>query len=125
MPEPSKTVLLVDDDPMLTMAASLRFEAAGYRTRQAEDGQAALDAVAEETPDLIVMEVRMPRLDGIAALRQLRVDGPTSKIPVVMLSASLQHQDTALDAGASFFVKKPYLGADLMEAAAEAMRVKT
>lgn len=117
MSDISKNVLIVDDDPLLTAGASLRLKSAGYNVRLAEDGLAALEAIAEEAPDLVVMDVRMPRLDGISALQRLRLDGPNQDIPVVMLSASMQDVDKALDAGATFFVKKPYRGADLIEAA--------
>ncbi len=121
MSEDAKSVLIVDDDPLLVAGAAMRLEAQGYTTRLAGDGQAALDSVAANPPDLVVMDVRMPRLDGISALRRLRLDGPTKEIPVVILSASMQDEDKALDAGASFFVKKPYRGAELIEAASGAL----
>lgn len=117
-----KSILVVDDDPMVTAGTSMRFKANGYQTRLAEDGVAAVESVADEAPDLIVMDVRMPRLDGISALRRLRADEATKRIPVVILSASMRDEETALDAGASFFVKKPYRGADLLEAAESALR---
>ncbi|MEO0528955.1 MAG: response regulator [Planctomycetota bacterium] len=122
MLDAEKSVLVVDDDPMVTAGTSMRLRANGYQTRLAQDGVAALEAIADEVPDLIVMDVRMARLDGIATLRKLRVDESTSEVPVVILSASMQDEETALDAGASYFVKKPYRGTDLLEAAESALR---
>lgn len=72
--------------------------------------------VAESRPDAIVMDVRMPRMDGLTALAELKADPDTRDIPVVMLSASLPDQKEALDRGARFFLRKPYGGQALIEA---------
>lgn len=116
-----KTVLVVDDDATVAAGTAMRLKASGYETRLAADGKLALESISEQVPDLIIMDVRMPRLDGISALRRIRANEHTSEIPVVILSASMQDEEVALDAGASFFIKKPYRGADLLEAAECAM----
>jgi CheY-like chemotaxis protein len=111
-----RTVLIVDDDHDIVRGAVLRLHAAGYETRTAYDGQQALQLAEDEHPDGIVLDVRMPRVDGLKVLAQLHQQDCTRDIPVVMLSASLSDRQRALDAGARFFLQKPYTGATLVEA---------
>jgi CheY-like chemotaxis protein len=105
--EPSD-VLIVDDDKQLAFGVSCRLQAGGYSTRIAESGEQGLAAAAAHRPDVILMDVMMPGIDGITAMRQLRADPYTHDVPVIMLSASLGDERNALDAGARFFLKKPY-----------------
>lgn len=116
-----RKVLLVDDDWDVRIAATLRLCAAGYDTVTADDGDEAVASAVEHRPDVIVLDVRMPRLDGLQALGRLRERGDTKNTPVVMLSASLRDQQAALDAGASFFVTKPYQGSTLLAAVKSAI----
>ncbi len=119
---PSKqTVLLVDDDPAILEGARLRLRASGYDTLNANDGIQGLATAIKAQPDAIVMDVRMPRMDGLAALAELQENEDTKNIPVVMLSASLRDQQMALDAGARFFITKPYEGKTLMRAVESAI----
>jgi CheY-like chemotaxis protein len=83
---PTATVLLVDDDPVIAMMYGLGLERAGYRVIVARDGQAGLELASSVRPDLILLDVRMPILDGIEVLTRLAADGATQTIPVVMLS---------------------------------------
>lgn len=115
MPE-SLTILLVDDDPDIVRAADMRLRAAGYETLTACDGQDGVIAAVEGRPDLIVMDVRMPRMDGFAALAEFKERLDTRDIPVIMLSASIRDQQAALDAGARHFLRKPYRGEMLVQA---------
>ena len=101
-------VLIVEDDVQLAFGVCRRLEAIGYATRTAEDGEQGLAAACDDPPDLILMDVMMPRLDGLTALRRLRADRRTCRVPVIMLSASLGDERDALDAGARYFLKKPY-----------------
>lgn len=80
------TVLLVDDDPVIIMVYQLGLERAGYRVVVASSGPAGLELAATARPDLILLDVRMPTLDGIEVLRRLAADSGTRGIPVVMLS---------------------------------------
>ena len=112
----SKRVLIVDDDGEIVTGMRLRLEAAGYRTSAARDGHQCLECALADPPDAIVLDVRMPRLDGLATLKRLRTTDRTRQVPVVMLSASLADQRAALDAGARFFLTKPYQGSKLIEA---------
>ncbi|MBC8354328.1 MAG: response regulator [Planctomycetes bacterium] len=115
------TVLLIEDDGEIRHIASLRLRAAGYKTMDAEDGdEGVLKAVAEH-PDAIVMDVRMPKKDGMTALVELKEHKETRNIPIVMLSASIVDRQRALEAGARFFLTKPYQGRNLLATVAAAV----
>jgi len=85
----------------------------GFDTIEAEDGEQCLSLVDKTSPDAIVLDVRMPVMDGLTALRRLRSDSRTANIPVVMVSSSLQDEQIALEAGATYFIPKPYEGRKL------------
>ncbi|MFC0041953.1 response regulator transcription factor [Actinomadura rayongensis] len=101
-------ILIVDDEPAVreSLAGSLEFE--GYRVEEAADGALALDRVAERRPDLIVLDVLMPRMDGLTTCRRLRALGEV--MPVLMLTARDMVGDrvTGLDAGADDYLVKPF-----------------
>jgi len=100
-------VLVVEDDTEITDALrrSLRHE--GYEVRTAGDGVEALDAAAEFIPDLVVLDLGLPRLDGIEVCRQLRADGD---VPILILTARTETDDrvTGLDSGADDYLVKPF-----------------
>lgn len=79
-------VLVVDDDTVVTQIYQLALTRNGFNVVVAHDGQAGLEAVRREQPSFVFLDIRMPKLDGIAVLRSLRADEATSRIPVVMLS---------------------------------------
>ncbi|WP_042413087.1 response regulator transcription factor [Streptacidiphilus anmyonensis] len=101
-------VLVVDDEPALrdALESSLAFE--GYEVLTASDGLEALDAVAEEQPDLVLLDIMMPRMDGLTAVRRLRGRGDT--VPVLMLTArdAVGDRVTGLDVGADDYLAKPF-----------------
>ncbi|MDL4776931.1 response regulator transcription factor [Actinomadura xylanilytica] len=101
-------ILIVDDEPAVreSLASSLEFE--GYRIAEAADGITALDRVEHDRPDLVVLDVLMPRMDGLTACRRMRAFGAT--IPVLMLTARDMVGDrvTGLDAGADDYLAKPF-----------------
>lgn len=111
-----KQILFVDDDLDIVDGARLRLEKAGYEAIVATDGEEALAAAIKFRPDAIVMDIRMPRMDGLSALVKLRERAETRMIPVVVLSASLIDQPYALDHGARFFLRKPYRAETLLNA---------
>lgn len=113
---PCPKVLVIDDDRDVVRGVSLRLRAAGYETLAAYDGQQGVAVARDSQPNAIVLDVRMPRLDGLATLRQLRNCEDTRDIPVVMVSASLMDQHAALDSGARFFLSKPYQPKTLLAA---------
>jgi two-component system, OmpR family, response regulator MprA len=100
-------VLVIEDDTEITDALrrSLRHE--GYEVRTAGDGVEALDTAAEFIPDLVVLDLGLPRLDGIEVCRQLRAD---SDVPILILTARTETDDrvTGLDSGADDYLVKPF-----------------
>jgi DNA-binding response OmpR family regulator len=88
---------------------------------QAGDGEEGVRKAFEEQPNVIVMDIRMPKKDGMTALAELKMNEETRHIPIVMLSASIVDQSRALDAGARFFLTKPYHGRDLLATVAAAV----
>lgn len=112
----NKHVLLIDDDQDIVAGARVRLLAAGYDVASANDGEQGIAAATSVHPDAIVLDVRMPRMNGLAALSRLKSNLDTRHIPVVMLSASLAEQNDALDAGAKFYLRKPYRAQALLAA---------
>lgn len=103
-------VLVVDDEPALSELVAVNLAAAGHRVRTAGDGQAALAAVAERRPDVMVLDVMMPVLDGWGVLEALAEDPDTADLPVVMLTALSSEQDVirAHLTGAVRYLTKPF-----------------
>jgi len=115
------SVLVVEDDRDVAFGTSMRLRSAGYETLIAHDGREGIDVARRRHPSVILLDVRMPRMDGLAALDQLQRDRRTRDIPIVMLSASLIDQQAALDAGARFFLAKPYQAHSLLTAVERAI----
>jgi class 3 adenylate cyclase len=105
----SPLILVVDDNPVNVDILRTRLEAHGYRTIAASDGEEALAAAREHHPDLILLDVMMPKLDGIEVCRRLRADPDFPFTPIVMVTAKGETQDViaALDAGADEYLVKP------------------
>ena len=110
----SKTVLVVDDDEDLRAALAEQLELEGFRTAQAATGEAGVAAAAASRPDLILLDLDLPGVDGREACRRLRAAGVAA--PVIMLTASAGEADTiaGLDAGADDYVAKPFRFAVLL-----------
>lgn len=105
-----QTVLVADDDPDIQSLVVLRLERSGYRVIRASDGQEALDLAISELPDLAVLDITMPKLDGCEVTRSLRAHAQTADMPVILLTARVQEGDVArgMEAGATDYVKKPF-----------------
>ena len=108
--EARKLVLVADDDPDILDLVTFRLDRAGYEVVQARDGQEALDAALERTPDLCVLDVMMPRLDGYEVTRRLREESATRTVPIILLTARAQEADVqrGFESGATDYVKKPF-----------------
>lgn len=108
-------VLVVDDTSDTRELYSLYLSSRGFKVPTARDGLDGLDAACRHQPDVIVMDLSMPGLDGIEAIRRLKADPRTSHIPVLLLTAYPLHAVTggALEAGADDFLTKPCLPDDL------------
>jgi DNA-binding response OmpR family regulator len=105
-----QTVLVADDDLDIQGLVVLRLERSGYRVLRASDGEEALELALREQPALAVLDITMPKLDGLEVTRQLRARPETAELPVILLTARVQEADVAggLDAGATDYLKKPF-----------------
>lgn len=109
--EPARRVILVaDDDRDVVDLVTIGLGRSGYEILQAFDGQEALDLALERVPDLCVLDVTMPYLDGYEVTRRLRANRATGSIPIVLLTARAQEVDAqqGFDAGATDYVRKPF-----------------
>ena len=104
-----KTLLLVEDDPDLLEILRLTFEMEGYRLVLARDGDEALKMAHRHGPDLIVLDVMLPKLDGIEVCRQLRAESAFRRVPILMLTAKGEESDVVLGLGigADDYLVKP------------------
>ena len=103
------SVLLVDDEPDLLELLSYSLEGAGFTVRTAADGAEALAAATAEPPDVFVLDIMMPRMDGVALTERLREDARLRLTPILMLTAKTGEADeiAGLDAGADDYLAKP------------------
>jgi len=110
MSDDPRTVLVADDDEDILQLVSFRLERAGYTVLTAGDGQQALAIAREHHPDLAVLDVMMPGLNGYEVTRQLRADAATAQIPVILLTARVQEADVSrgFEAGADDYLRKPF-----------------
>jgi len=108
--EDVRTVLVADDDDDILELVSFRLERAGYKVITARDGQQALAAAQEHRPDLAVLDVMMPGLNGYEVTKQLRSGEATRDIPVILLTARVQEADVnrGFEAGADDYLRKPF-----------------
>ena len=106
----AKKVLVCDDEPYIVESVSYVVRKAGYEVVVAEDGLEALNAVKREKPDLVFLDIMMPKLSGYEVCRQLKEDPTTKSAYVVMLTARGQEEDErrALEMGADEFMTKPF-----------------
>lgn len=109
-------VLLVEDEPAQREVLAYNLEAEGFQVRQARDGEEALLLIAEEAPDLILLDWMMPHVSGLEVCRRLKMRPETRAIPVIMLSARSEEVDKVrgLEMGADDYVIKPYSVVELM-----------
>ncbi len=110
------TVLIVEDEAAQREVLAYNLEAEGFRVSRAENGEEALLLVAEDAPDLIVLDWMLPNVSGIEVCRQLKMRADTRKVPVIMLSARSEEVDKVrgLETGADDYVIKPYSVVELM-----------
>lgn len=117
----SSTILVCDDDREINRAISKVLTTEGYQTIAAFDGQEALESVKQHRIDLIILDIMMPRLDGLSTLMELRKD---QNIPVIILSAKSEETDKilGLSMGADDYITKPFSNAELVARVRSALR---
>jgi DNA-binding response OmpR family regulator len=110
-------VLVADDDPDIQALVSIRLERAGCEVMRAADGEEALRMAAEATPDLCVLDLMMPKLDGLGVTRALRERAETEHVPVLLLTAKASDDDVARghEAGADAYLRKPFSPQELAD----------
>ena len=110
-------LLVVDDEPEINKLVTRIFEKRGYRVTTALDGAEALASVKRDRPDLIMLDLNLPKVDGWEVCRQLKSDPATKSIPIIMLTAAHANVDDAqigLGLGADEYVAKPFVKAVLL-----------
>jgi len=106
-------ILLVDDDPDILVSTRFLIESEGYQVTTAHNGREALDRIAVETPDVILLDLMMPVMDGWQFVEELR-KGPHAQLPIIILSASHGLASKAQQLGARGHISKPYDLDDLL-----------
>jgi len=110
-------VLIVDDDKVIQQLIEVNLELEGYETARASDGEEALDQVRVFKPEVIILDVMMPKMDGREVCKRIKADPTTRAIPIVFLSARAQEMDvqSGLELGASAYMTKPFDPVDLLD----------
>src|SRR5215472_13284525 len=120
-------ILVVDDNETNRDILVTRLTTQGYELLQASDGEAALAATAQHRPDLILLDVMMPKLDGFEVCRRLKTDATLPLIPIILVTAKGSSQDVVagLEAGADEYLTKPIDQAALVARVRSMLRIKT
>jgi DNA-binding response OmpR family regulator len=109
-PADQPVILAADDDEDILQLVSFRLGRSGYRVLQAHDGEEAVALALEHEPDLAVLDVMMPKMDGFEVVRRLRAEEATKTMPIIMLTARAQDTDVqgGFEAGANDYLRKPF-----------------
>jgi DNA-binding response OmpR family regulator len=110
-------VLIVDDEPHIVLSLEFLLQRAGYETVSAADGEAGLAMVRQQRPDLVLLDVMMPKRNGYEVCQAIKADPDVRGVPVIMLTAKGQEVEVlkGLELGASAYVTKPFGNAEILE----------
>lgn len=113
----AKKILVVEDELFVRTLVQSRLEANGYEVTTASDGEQALGKARSEKPDLIILDLMLPKLDGARLCRLLKLDDNYKHIPILVLTARVQKESfqKALEAGADAFLSKPFVPETLLD----------
>src|ERR1700719_3807867 len=125
MHEPPR-ILVVDDNEANLDIAKMRLESQGYEVVTAVDGEAALERGREVAPDLLLLDIMMPKLDGIEVTRRLKSDPTLPFVPIILVTAKADAKDVVagLDAGGDDYLTKPFDHASLVARVRSMLRIK-
>ncbi|MEU6659600.1 response regulator [Streptomyces sp. NPDC046821] len=125
VPGASGRVLVVDDNKVIRQLIRVNLELEGFEVVTAADGAECLDVVHQVRPDVITLDVVMPRLGGLGTAARLRSDIHTRSVPIVIVSACTQHEvETGLDVGVESFLAKPFEPAELVRIVSQLIESK-
>jgi DNA-binding response OmpR family regulator len=121
-----KKILVADDNPYILEVVSMALETLDFEILLAKDGEEALDQVKRERPDLVILDIMMPKKNGFEVCRELKQSPEYREIPIVMLSAKAQKEDKfwGRDAGADDYVTKPFDPLDLERVVMQLLKLK-
>jgi DNA-binding response OmpR family regulator len=114
---PDAKVLLVDDDPVILKLLQVNFEMEGYTVSTACDGVEGLEKARAEHPDIVLLDIMMPRMDGLQVTKELKGNDDTKGIPIILLSAKAQASDVQAgkEMGADDYLTKPFDPLELLD----------
>ncbi|HET8562494.1 MAG TPA: response regulator [Candidatus Binatia bacterium] len=111
-----KTVTVVDDNPDIITIVKTILEGKGYNVLSASSGQELLNLLKNQKPDLIILDIMMPEMDGLQVLTHLKGAADTASIPVILLTAKVQYEDVlgGYKLGADYYITKPFTSTQLV-----------
>ena len=117
MNETKKKILVVDDEPDIVSMVKMRLEASGYEVITASDGETAYSRARSDAPDLIILDLMLPGMDGYQVCRLLKFDENYRRIPIIMLTAKSQIEDKewGQKVGADYYLTKPFEAKELLD----------
>lgn len=125
--EQQAKILVVDDEPRNVKILQIQLNARGYTVYTAADGLEALDIVEKEMPDLILLDINMPKMDGFEVVRRIRTNETTEFIPIVMITAlrdTRENRIKSIEAGADDFIEKPFDSLEVLARVRSLLRIK-
>ena len=116
-------ILVVDDEPNILKLVSFILTSRGYKVVEAALGAEAIQKAKSEKPDLIILDVMMPKMDGFEAAKKIKSDAATKSVPILMLSSKAQFEDKmkGIDSGAMDYITKPFDKEELLEKVRECL----
>jgi len=115
------TILIAEDEPDIRALITIALENQGHRVTAVADGETALETIARERPDLVLLDVRMPRLDGYEVCRRIKSETSLRHIPIAFMSAKAQEAEVraGIEAGAEAYILKPFSMQQLLDTVEE------
>jgi CheY-like chemotaxis protein len=111
-----RTIMVVDDNPDIITIVKTILEGKGYQVLSASSGQELLNLLTDRKPDLIILDIMMPEMDGLEVLGRLKAVTETASIPVILLTAKVQYEDVlgGYKLGADYYITKPFTSTQLV-----------
>ncbi len=117
MPASKRTIMVVDDEQDMVDLIKTMLEAKGYGVQSANSGQEAFNLLGEQKPDLIILDIMMPTINGLEVLVRLRENPDTASIPVILLTTQMEYKDIleGYQMGANYYIPKPFTKNQLLD----------